>query len=55
MSCGLIFSLTINDFEIQLNQSFSFSRSVLGSVAKQNYFLEKDYIDGKTANKEKNW
>ena len=46
--------MTINDFEIQL-KSFSFSRSVLGSVAKQNYFLEKDYIDGKTASKEKNW
>ena len=47
--------MTINDFEIQLNQSFSFSRSVLGSVAKQNYFLKKDYIDGTTANKDKNW
>ena len=47
--------MTINDFEIQLIKSFSFSRSVLESVAKQNYFLEKDYIDGTTANKEKNW
>ena len=47
--------MMINDLQIQLNQSFSFSRAVLGSVAKQNYFLEKDYIDETTANKEKNW
>ena len=47
--------MTINDFEIESNQSFGFTGSMLGSVAKQNYFLEKDYIDGTTANKEKNW
>ena len=43
--------MTINDFEIEPNQSFGSSRSVLGSVAKQNYFLRRPrfiHCSGKT-------